>query len=169
MPERSEQRTPRHDFLGIDLRTIPLDEIDKGILEALVRNSRTSNIEIARMVGVNESTVRRRIESLENRGIIRGFTVQLGTTKSRTGVRAHIFLKVDTSAIDEIVQALCESENTLSVHRIVGQYDIVTEVVFDTMGELHSFYDGFFKRSTVQDLMAYIVVNCFKTPLLPIS
>lgn len=167
MPRRSKDQTPKHNFYGFDTGNYPLDELDRRILDVLMEDGRASNIEIARMLGVNESTVRRRMDSLVERGIIRGFTIQVRNPRLQTGVRAHVFLKVDTPAIDEIVQVLCASEHTLSVYRIVGQYDIVSEVVFDTMAELHKFYDSLFRRTTVQDLMAYIVVNSYKSlPLL---
>jgi Lrp/AsnC family transcriptional regulator for asnA, asnC and gidA len=82
-------------------------------------------------------------------------------------VRAYIYIKVDTPALDELVEYLIECPNSLSVYRIVGAYDVVCEMVFDTMGELHKCYDDLFKRSAVQDIMANIVVNCYKQlPLL---
>ena len=167
MTRRHVEPLPEHNFYGFDTSNYPLDEADRRILDILIDDGRTSNIEIARTLGVNESTVRRRMDSLVERGIIRGFTVRIGNPRLQTGVRAHVFLKVDTPAIDEIVQVLCGSEHTLSVYRVVGQYDIVCEVVFDTMAELHRFYDSLFRRTTVQDLMAYIIVNCYKSlPLL---
>jgi DNA-binding Lrp family transcriptional regulator len=48
------------------------------------------------------------------------------------------------------------------VYRIVGAYDVVSEVVFNQMNELHEFYDSLFKRPAVQDIMVHIVVNCYK-------
>lgn len=151
-----------HNFYGFDLETFSIDELDRMILGLLLENSRMSNTDIAKAVGVNESTVRRRIESLVSKGIIRGFTISLHNPDMVSGVRAYIYIKVDTLAMDDVVQSLCESKNSLSVYRIVGAYDVVCEMVFNNMNELHRFYDNLFKRSAVQDIMAHIVVNCYK-------
>ena len=158
---------PNHNFYGFDPANLPIDEIDQQILGLLLENGRASNTEIAKVLDVNESTVRRRIDSLIQRDIIKGFTVCLHNPKVQSRVRAYVYIKVDTPALDELVDDLCNSEHTLSVYRIVGQYDIICEVVFDGMSELHRFYDGLFKRSAVHDIIAYIVVNCYKD--LPIA
>ena len=68
----------------------------------------------------------------------------------------------DRPALDEVVQFICDSPSSLSVYRIVGAYDVVCEMIFGNMKELHLFYDSLFKRSAVQDIMAQIIVNCYK-------
>jgi Lrp/AsnC family transcriptional regulator for asnA, asnC and gidA len=158
-----------HNFYGFDPKTFPIDELDQKIIGILLENSRMSNTEIAKTLGVNESTVRRRIESLITREIIKGFTVYLNNPNVESGVRAYLYAKVDTPALDEVVEFLCESENSLSVYRIVGPYDVVCEMVFNNMNDLHKFYDNLFKRSAVQDIMAHIVVNCYKELPLVVS
>lgn len=52
-----------------------LDAIDKGILHHLQQDGRARYTEIAETVDVSENTVRNRIEKLEERGIITGYTV----------------------------------------------------------------------------------------------
>lgn len=152
-----------HNFFAFDPGNLPVDELDQRIIQTLIENSRTSNTDIAKQLDVNESTVRRRIEGLISKDIIKGFTVCLKNPELQSYVRAYIYVKVDTPALDEVVEYLCTSENTLSVYRIVGAYDVVCEMVFNTMGDMHAFYDELFKRSVVHDIMAHIIVNCYKT------
>ncbi len=52
------------------------DYYDRRILELLEQNSRTPCTEIARIVGVSEGTVRRRINDLIDNGIIIRFTIE---------------------------------------------------------------------------------------------
>ncbi len=158
-----------HNFYGFDPDTLPIDDLDKRIVSLLLENSRMSNTDIAKSLEVNESTVRRRIESLVQQEIIKGFTVCLNNPNVETGVRAYIYIKCDTPALDELVEHLARSRNTLSVYRIVGPYDIICEVLFSNMAELHNFYDNLFKRSSVHDIMAHIIVNCYKFLPLGIS
>jgi Lrp/AsnC family transcriptional regulator for asnA, asnC and gidA len=152
-----------HNFYGLDPSTFPVDEMDKAIIGLLMKNSRISFTEIAKKLDVNESTIRRRIESLVQKEVIKGFTVCLSNSTLDSGVRAYVYIKVDTLALDEIVSYLCSSVHSLSVYRIVGTYDVVCEVVFNSMNELHTYYDALFKRSAVQDIMVNIVVNSYKS------
>lgn len=55
-----------------------LDEIDRRILHALMRDARnTSAAAVAEEVSVSGATVRNRIHNLEDAGIIRGYTTQV--------------------------------------------------------------------------------------------
>ena len=47
-----------------------LDEMDLNILEQLQEDGRRSNVEIARALGVSESTVRKRIDRMQHAGVI---------------------------------------------------------------------------------------------------
>jgi len=56
------------------MSTNSLDEVDRGILFALQRDARNTTIsEIAQEVEVSSSTVRNRIERMEDTGIIEGY------------------------------------------------------------------------------------------------
>ena len=52
------------------------DYYDRRILELLEQNSRIPYTEIARILGVSEGTVRRRINDLVDNGIIVRFTIE---------------------------------------------------------------------------------------------
>lgn len=54
-----------------------LDELDTGILEALVADARRSHRDIARELGSTQPTVTARIRRMEDAGLIRGYTVRL--------------------------------------------------------------------------------------------
>ena len=54
-----------------------LDSIDKDILRILA-DSRTSQREISRKLNIAQGTVTNRIRKMENGGIIRGYSVDLG-------------------------------------------------------------------------------------------
>jgi DNA-binding Lrp family transcriptional regulator len=54
--------------------TSPLDEVDRAILQLLQRDARNKTaVDIAAAIGVTDSTVRNRIEKLEEEGIIEGY------------------------------------------------------------------------------------------------
>lgn len=55
-----------------------IDDIDRAILRVLRRDGRKPNAEIAQEVGLSPSACLRRIRMLEQRGVIRGYTVLTG-------------------------------------------------------------------------------------------
>ena len=54
-----------------------IDQIDQMILDALLRDSRMSQKELAAQVGLSSPSVAERVRRLEERGVIRGFTVDI--------------------------------------------------------------------------------------------
>jgi len=56
---------------------LEIDDIDRKIIQALMKNARADFKEIASAVGVSDRTVARRIERLEQYGVIRGYYVDL--------------------------------------------------------------------------------------------
>ena len=58
-----------------------LDSVDKSIICELGENSRISNSEVARVVGVSEDVVRLRIKKLEKYRIISGYTITIDPEK----------------------------------------------------------------------------------------
>ena len=54
-----------------------LDDMDQRILEVLLRDSRISFKELAQEVGLSSPSVAERLRRLEERGVIRAFTVEI--------------------------------------------------------------------------------------------
>ncbi|TIW43691.1 MAG: winged helix-turn-helix transcriptional regulator, partial [Mesorhizobium sp.] len=54
-----------------------LDDLDRRLLEILIKDSRTSLKELAQQVGLSSPSVAERLRRLEDRGVIRAFTVEI--------------------------------------------------------------------------------------------
>ena len=67
-----------------------VDETDRAILSALRENSRQAFVELAKIVGVSERTIRTRVRRLEEEGIIRGYTIR----ETGIGLTSLIRMKV---------------------------------------------------------------------------
>ena len=65
------------------MSSVSLDDVDRGILSVLQRDARNTTIaEIAAEVDVSSSTVRNRIERLEDAGVIEGFYPKINYEKA---------------------------------------------------------------------------------------
>lgn len=99
-----------------------IDATDRQILEILQQNSRTSNADIARAVGMAASATLERIRKLEERGVIRGYRVDLEPRGLGLGILAFIFIKADESLAEApTAEALAAIPAVLEIHHVAGE------------------------------------------------
>jgi DNA-binding Lrp family transcriptional regulator len=111
------------------------DEIDRKILEILVRDGRTKFTDIAKSINRTEGTVRNRIRRLQEKGIIQGFRVitdpeNLGFTKQAI-IRFHVEPRYETYAQLSNLPKMCNELNCelLSLYRSNGNSSFMVEVL----------------------------------------
>src|SRR6185369_17761963 len=98
-----------------------IDEIDRQILNILQENARTSNAEIARQVGMAPSAVLDRIRKLEERGVIKGYGVQLDGQSVGLGLLAFVFVRTEEMCGEEkVTRALASLPEVLELHHVAG-------------------------------------------------
>ena len=82
-------------FCAILLVWVPkmkLDRLDRRILEALQRNGRISNLELAEKIGLSPSPCSRRVKQLEDEGIIERHATLL--SQSRLGLKLVALIQI---------------------------------------------------------------------------
>jgi len=72
-----------------------LDSIDRNIIRALRRNGRISNLQLAGEVGLSPSACLRRVQILEQEGVIRGYTAIIGTGRDEEKLVAIIQITLE--------------------------------------------------------------------------
>lgn len=92
-----------------------LDDVDAEIVGVLLRDARASNRQLARAVGLAESTVHARVRRLEERGVIDGYEAVVRQERVGHGLQAlvHVTLRpgarqTSITAFSERVRALPE-------------------------------------------------------------
>ncbi len=80
-----------------------LDDTDTALIALLRRNARIGHAEAARLLNLSRTTVQARVESLERRGVIAGYTVKLSEAMDRRMVRAHVTIVVAPKASASVV------------------------------------------------------------------
>ena len=129
------------------LSKIELDEIDHELIRLLTQNARNTNADLAAAVGIAQSTCITRVRSLQDRGVITGFSANvepaalgLGTqvlisVTLRAGARAHLsdFMN-DMRQRPEVIQVffLGGAEDFI-VHLAVANPDEVREFVLENL------------------------------------
>jgi DNA-binding Lrp family transcriptional regulator len=104
-------------------RYVAMDEIDGEILKALRRDGRAPYTKIARDLGIPESTVRYKVKSMLDRGVIKGFTVEV----SRDGLSCIVGIKADPKIdLEEACRKILEFDAVEFVFEVTGDYDCIT-------------------------------------------
>lgn len=99
-----------------------IDYIDARILNILQRNSRTSNAEIARQVSLAPSAVFERIRKLEERGVIRGYSLNLDPRAMEVPLVGFIFVRSSERVGSPTTAArLAEIPEVLEIHHVAGE------------------------------------------------
>jgi len=76
-----------------------IDGKDKQLIALLSSNSRESTANLARKLGMSRTTITSRIERLEKRGIITGYTVQFSEAYERGRLQAHVMISSDPNQL----------------------------------------------------------------------
>jgi DNA-binding Lrp family transcriptional regulator len=119
----------------------PIDEMDLKIIKELRKDGRQSNVDLAKKLDTSESTVRRRIDNLVERGLIRGFTTLLRYNPKDTFLRAFIGIKVEPTHMESVVSKLTKMKETCSVYKTLGKHNLICETMFNSRAKFQSFID----------------------------
>lgn len=125
-----------------------MDLKDKKILYELDRDSRQSNKQIAKKVGLSEQVVGNRIKSLIDQGIIEYFYVKTNPSLLNY-LHVKIYLRLHNitgQKQDELIQDLNKQNNILWLASLRGKYDLVTSVYLKNISEFTKIYEDLFGK-----------------------
>ena len=109
-----------------------LDRVERRILEALQRNGRMANVELAGRVGLSESPCLRRVRSLERSGVIDGYAAILDQRALGLSVAAFVLVTLEkqTDAQTQDFHARIRDEpHIVECHATSGSHDYLMKVV----------------------------------------
>lgn len=111
-----------------------MDEIDLKILNILREDARTKYVKIAKMIGLTEGAVRRRIRQMKDAGIIKRFTVE--TDIEFEGI---VLIETEPARTDEVTRRIKNIAN--KVFEVSGEYDIAALIQTHSIEELNNKVD----------------------------
>ncbi len=101
---------------------ITLDDIDRKIVSLLQRDARMTNAAIAAEVGLTAPSVFERVRKLEQRGVIKGYTITLDPAAFGKPLTAFIRLTVtDDERYDAGVRAISADPDVLECYLVAGE------------------------------------------------
>jgi DNA-binding Lrp family transcriptional regulator len=118
-----------------------MDEKDLTLLELLRNNARESTSAIARKLGISRSTVQSRIERLERRGVIGGYTLRLSDEYERGRIKAHVMISVAPKLSSRVAHSLRDITELTALYAVSGPYDLIAVLSSETTERIDSLLD----------------------------
>ncbi|GAA3665966.1 Lrp/AsnC family transcriptional regulator [Nonomuraea antimicrobica] len=115
-----------------------LDDVDREVLAAMREDGRASFQSVGRRLGISESTARRRLEAMLERGCA---SVTTFIPAAALGYEAEIlfWLSVEPSMQDSVAERLSHERGVRMIASMLGQASLFCEVIVPTTADLHHF------------------------------
>jgi DNA-binding Lrp family transcriptional regulator len=137
-----------------------LDEVDRGVIEHLRENARTTFADIGRALGVSDATVYNRVKRLMEMGVIKRFTIEVDEEAVGRMVSGFILVNVKPGAVKEVSKELTEIETVSEVHEVHGPEDLIVKVRGKNLSELRPVI---LRVRAISDVVETAFIPVFKT------
>jgi Lrp/AsnC family leucine-responsive transcriptional regulator len=144
-----------------------IDNLNWKILKCLQENSRMSNVEIGRRVGVSSPAVSERIKKMEDAEIIEGYTTFVSPFEAGYQLKAIITLRAFMGMLKPFLEKVKTYDEVVNCYRITGNENIVMEVVLKNQKHLEIFIDQLitYGETKTQIVLSHVVKHSEVKPL----
>ncbi|KAF1048311.1 MAG: Leucine-responsive regulatory protein [Herbaspirillum frisingense] len=118
------------------------DRYDRIILETLQADGRASNVELSDRVNLSPPQCYRRVQRLEQEGVIRGYAAQVEPAALGLGVTAFVSLSLareQFKQVRSVEKAIRQFPEILECYTISGDFDYLLKVVATDLKSLSAF------------------------------
>ena len=114
-----------------------LDTKDQGLLSLLRADARISVVELAKRLGLSRATIQNRMRRLEEREIITGYTVLIGSEVNKPEVRALMSIEADSASEARVIKKLRGNPHIRAVHHTTGRWDLVVDIATHSLSSFN--------------------------------
>lgn len=137
-----------------------LDDLDRKILAILVRDGRRSYADVARDLDISIATVKRRVDRLEETGVVQGYAAVLDTAKLGAGFEAivEVYCAEKTTPRD-VLATISGLAEVLSAVTVSGEPDAVLRVQVDDVPHLERVIEDLRRRPSIVRTRTMLVLS----------
>ncbi|MDE1867186.1 MAG: Lrp/AsnC family transcriptional regulator [Thaumarchaeota archaeon] len=139
-----------------------VDDLDRRILEELLKNSKRSYRQLADELKIAPGTVLKRIKDLESSGIIKSYSVVIDQSKLGSQIIAIIEILSSGGKLEEMGKKLSKLPNIYCVYETTGSPDVVIIGKFRDTDELSKFARYLLGLPSVSRTNTHVVLNTVK-------
>ena len=144
-----------------------IDALNWKILKCLQENSRLSNTEIGRRVGISSPAVSERIKKMEDAGVIQSYNTLVSPIEAGYQLKAIITLRAFMGMLKPFLEKVKTYNEVVNCYRITGNENIVMEVVLKNQKHLESFIDQLivYGETKTQIVLSHVISHNEIKPL----
>ena len=149
-----------------------MDDMDRKILRLLQLDSSLSASDVARQVGLSASPCWKRINRMQNEGIIKRRVAVLDADRLGFGLTVFVSIKTgehSSSWLKEFSKQVTAMPEVMEFHRMAGEVDYLLKVVVEDMKMFDEFYKRLIDLTALSDVTSRFSMETIKDmTLLPI-
>ena len=149
-----------------------MDRIDSQILAILQKDASLPVADIARKVGLSVTPCWRRIQKMEEDGIIKGRVALLDGQKIGMGMSVFVGIKTDQHNVDwleQFAKSISALPQVVEFYRMSGEVDYMLRVVVPDMASYDVFYKKLISTVKLKDVSSSFAMEEIKyTTALPV-
>ncbi len=139
-----------------------LDRTDRAILQALLEDSRASQRELSRIVGVAQGTITNRLKKLESQNIIQGYSVVLDPESVGWSMTIMAGLRIAKGKMIDVQQKIAADPRVFSVYDVTGDWDSMVLARVRDRADLDDLTKTVFTLEGVTRSFTHVVLNTVK-------
>ena len=109
-----------------------LDKIDRRLLAELQAEGRVTNVDLARRVGLTAPPCLRRVRTLEEEGVIRGYHADLDASKLGFAIPVFAMVSLRSQAEEDLKafeDHIAKLDEVRECHMLNGEIDFILKIV----------------------------------------
>src|SRR4249919_1796407 len=143
-----------------------LDRTDLALLAVLQVDGRISNSDLAERINLSASSCLRRVQRLEEGGVIAGYAALVDSARVGLGLQAFVRVQLarhDADAITDFSQRVNAWDEVVACHALTGDMDYLLQVVVRDLDHFSRFLlDRLLNGSGVADVNSSFVLRAVK-------
>lgn len=145
--------------LGKEMVRITLNPKDTKILRLLKDNSRIPARKLSEEVDVSLPTIYSHVKNLEERGIIKNFTIGIDYKKLGKKICALLGLNVPTAKVQDLVKALANRKEVYEIYITNGSSNVILKVRVEDLDILKGFIQEISSKEDIHSYQIFIVMD----------
>ena len=109
-----------------------LDKLDYKILKMLQKNSKITNLELSKTIGLSPAPTLERVKKLENNGVIESYHASVSLEALGLGVRTFVLVSLawnKPNALNNFLEKINKIKEITECFIITGEADVLMKIV----------------------------------------
>jgi len=136
-----------------------MDYIEYKLLNALQKNARLTNLELAKQVGLSASPCLRRVKSLEESGVISGYSAIINQNKVHLSVNVFVQVSLERQSEERLQifeEKIMEYREVMEAYLMTGEADYLLRIVVKDLQAYEKFLkDNLTKIKGIASIRSY--------------